>query len=68
MVYDLQFSDENNRAWKTLSEETMLGKVTKLASQCPGSNILPRFFQRFNLFLAMHWEHIISSPEISEDD
>ena len=36
----------------------MLGKITKLAAMCPGSNILQRFFQRFCLFLAFHWEHI----------
>ncbi|CAL1144846.1 unnamed protein product [Cladocopium goreaui] len=58
MIFDLQFSDENCRVHKTLSEETMLGKITKLAAQCPGSNVLERFFQRFCLFLAFHWEYI----------
>ena len=58
LIFDLQFSDENCRVHKTLSEETMLGKITKLAAQCPGSNVLERFFQRFCLFLAFHWEYI----------
>lgn len=58
LVFDLQHSDENCRIHKTLSEETMLGKVCKLASQCPGSNVLQRFYQRFTIFLAMHWEKI----------
>ena len=69
LVLDLQFSDENCRNHKTLSEESMLGKVTRLASQCPGSNVLQRFFQRFCIFLAMHWEAIITSDEtITEVD
>ena len=68
LVYDLQFSDENCRVHKTLSEESMLGKLTKLASQCPGSNVLERFFQRFCLFLAFHWEHIMSSEDHPECD
>ena len=68
-VVDLQFSDENCRAHKTLSEETMLGKITRLSSQCPGSNVLERFFQRFNLFLAFHWENIMASDDdIAEAD
>lgn len=50
MVMDLRVSDENCRQHKTLSAETMLGKITDLAAMCPpGSqcSILPRFFQRF---------------------
>lgn len=58
MVVGLRFSDENIRNHKTLAEEDMLGKLTRLASGCPGSNVLQRFFQRFTLFLAMQWENI----------
>ena len=66
MIYDLQFSDENIRSHKTLAEESMLGKLTKLASACPGSNVLERFYQRFCLFLAFHMEKNISS-DVQED-
>ena len=66
MVFDLRLSDENPRTHKTLNEESMLGKITKLAAACPGSNVLQRFFQRFSLFLAFHWEHICSSDEVAE--
>ena len=62
LVYDLQFTDENCRNHKTLSEESMLGKIAQLALNCPGSNVLQRFFQRFCLFLAMHWDTISKSP------
>ena len=69
LVVDLQVSDENCRTHKTLSEETMLGKITRLASQCPGSNVLQRFFDRFNLFLAFHWQNIITSDnDVAEAD
>ena len=36
----------------------MLGKVTKLASACHGATVVPRFFERFRLFMAMHWEKL----------
>ncbi len=67
MVLGLRSSNENVRNHKTLAEEDMLGKLTTLASSCPGSNVLQRFYQRFNLFLAMHWERIIedaSTPQV----
>ncbi|CAJ1355965.1 unnamed protein product [Effrenium voratum] len=63
LIHALQWSDENSRHHKTLAEEDMLGHLTQLASACPGSNILARFFQRFGLFLAMHWERIIEAKE-----
>lgn len=50
----------------------MLGKITTLASQCPSGSyagILPRFFQRFGLFLAFHWDNIIQHQiEVAEVD
>ena len=67
LVLGLRSSNENVRNHKTLAEEDMLGKLTTLASSCPGSNVLQRFYQRFNLFLAMHWERIIedaSTPQV----
>ena len=67
---DLSQSDENIRQHKTLSEETMLGKITTLAAKCPSGSqigILPRFFQRFCLFLAFHWETISSNGGVNED-
>lgn len=67
LVLDLRTSDENNRAHKTLAEESMLGKICKLASQCPGSNVLRRFYDRYCLFLAFHWQHV-SEHGVAEDD
>ena len=69
MVMDFRASDENIRQHKTLSEETMLGKITTLAAMCPAgsqASILPRFFQRFCLFLSFHWENICNSG-VNED-
>lgn len=63
LVHALQSSDENSRCHKTLAEEDMLGKLTTLASACHGGSVVPRFFQRFGLFLAMHWETIINSDD-----
>lgn len=58
MVHELQYSDENCRQHKTLSEEDMLGKLTKLASAVHGASVISRFFQRFCLFLGLHWQRI----------
>lgn len=69
MLMQLRSSDENSRQHKTLSEETMLGKITDLAAMCPSgtqTGILPRFYQRFCLFLSFHWETIIESG-VEED-
>ena len=69
MISDLEKSDENCRQHKTLSEETALGKITDLAAMCPSGSfcgILPRFFQRFCLFLAFHWE-TIATTSVEED-
>lgn len=46
---------------KTLAEESMLGKLTTLASNCPASNVLD--FQLFGLFLALHWARLLESPD-----
>lgn len=69
MLTDFRTSDENIRQHKTLSGETMLGKITTLVSMCPAgsqASILPRFFQRFCRFLSLHWETICNSG-VSED-
>lgn len=63
MVLSLRFSDENIRNHKTLAEEDMLGKITKLASSCHGGTLIIRFFQRFKLFLSMHFEKLENLPE-----
>lgn len=67
MVHGLQFSDENCRQHKTLSEEDMLGKLTKMASACHGAAVIQRFFQRFGLFLGLHWERIEASKDEVEE-
>ena len=51
-------SGENSRQHKTLAEEDMLNHVTKLASAVHGASVVPRFFQRFQLFLSLHWDNI----------
>ena len=61
IIYDLKNSDENPRNRKTLAEESMLGKLTKLASAVHGGTTCKRFFERFRLFLAMHWQNIAKS-------
>ena len=43
---------------RLLSEEDMLGHLTKLASACHGATVVKRFFQRFGLFLSLHWDNI----------
>ena len=58
MVFAFRDSDENPRGHKTLAEESMLGYLTKLASACHGRTVVIRFFQRFSLFLALHWDNI----------
>lgn len=40
----------------------MLGKVTKLASSCHGKTVIARFFDRFRLFLTMHWQKLGGLP------
>ena len=67
MVHELQVSDESCRQHKTLSEEDMLGKLTKLASACHGATVISRFFQRFRLFLGLHWQRIEESEEELEE-
>lgn len=62
LVLDLK-TGENPRSHKTLSEEDMLGKITKLASAVHGGTVIQRFFDRFRLFLAIHWEHINNLPQ-----
>ena len=44
LVFGLQFSDENSRGHKTLSEESTLGYLTRLASACHGKTVATRFF------------------------
>ncbi len=69
IVMGLRGNDENIRQHKTLSEETMLGKITDLAAKCPSGSqigVLPRFFQRFCLFLGFHWQNIAQNG-IDED-
>lgn len=58
MVHDFQYSDENPHNFKTLMEEDFLGKITDLAEMCPGKNVLERLYQRYKIFLAMHWREI----------
>jgi len=62
LILDLKYRDENCRNHKTLAEEDMLGKVTKLASSCHGKTVIARFFDRFRLFLAMHWQKLDGLP------
>lgn len=59
MVHLLKMSDENCWNHKTLAEEDMLGHITRLASACHGATVVVRFFQRFGLFLALHWDNLI---------
>jgi hypothetical protein len=59
MVHLLNMSDENCRNHKTLAEEDVLGHITRLASACHGATVVVRFFQRFGLFLALHWDNLI---------
>jgi len=61
MIHALDKSDENCRNHKTLAEEDMLGKITRLASACHGATVVTRFFQRFGLFMALHWDKIIQT-------
>ncbi|CAJ1352888.1 unnamed protein product [Effrenium voratum] len=68
LVHGFAHSSENCRNHKTLAEEDMLGSLCKIATACPGSNVLQRLYQRYNIFVAMHWEHIINSPAACEDD
>ena len=49
----MRVSGENSRQHKTLAEEDMLNHVTKLASAVHGASVVPRFFQRFQLFLSL---------------
>ncbi len=66
-VMGLKENDENIRQHKTLSEETMLGKITDLAAKCPSGSqtgILPRFFAC--LFLGFQWQNIAQNG-IEED-
>ncbi len=63
MQLSLCSSDENVRNHKTLAEEDCLGKLTKLASACHGGSVCIRFFQRFKLFLSMHFEKLENLPE-----
>ena len=37
----------------------MLGKITKLASAVHGGTVCQRFFERFRLFMGMHWENSV---------
>lgn len=68
MVFEFDTSDENCRNHKTLAEEDMLGKITKIASAAHGATVAKRFFQRFSLFLGMHWEKLcnLQDMEIQE--
>ncbi|CAL1128802.1 unnamed protein product [Cladocopium goreaui] len=68
MVFEFATSDENCRNHKTLAEEDMLGKITKIASATHGATVAKRFFQRFSLFLGMHWEKLcnLQDMEIQE--
>lgn len=62
IIYDFLVSDENCRNHKTLAEEDMLGKITKLASAVHGATVCQRFFERFRLFMGMHWEKLSALP------
>ena len=66
MILNLTKSDENPRNHKTLAEEDMLGKITALAAACHGATVVKRFFQRFSLFLSMHWEKLRELPKLEE--
>ncbi len=68
LVLDLKSTGENPRNHKTLAEEDTLGKITKLANAVHGATVIQRFFDRFRLFLAIHWEHInnLTQEEVEE--
>jgi hypothetical protein len=46
----------------------MLGKLTKLARAVHGATVCKRFFDRFSLFLAMHWQNIANLPQEAIDE
>lgn len=62
MILDLKTSDENCRNHKTLSEEDFLGKICRLASSCHGKTVVQRYFDRFRLFIYMHWHMLQDLP------
>ena len=62
MVLSLRFSDENLRNHKTLAEEDMLGKITKLASSCHGATAVIRFSSDSNCF----FQCILKNYKISQ--
>lgn len=57
-MHNFATSDENCRNHKTLAEEDALGKITKLSGAVHGATVCKRFFQRFSLFLSMHWQRL----------
>ena len=61
-------SDENVRNHKTLAEEDCLGKITTLAGAVHGATVVRRFFERFTLFMSMHWAKLkcLKPSEIQE--
>ena len=65
LVFGLQTSDENSRGHKTLAEESMLGYLTRLASACHGRTVVTRFYQRYGLYLAIHWDNIAKGDATS---
>ncbi|CAK9018454.1 Nipped-B-like protein B [Durusdinium trenchii] len=62
LIHGLRSSDENIRNHKTLAEEDCLGKLCQLASAVHGGCVIRRFFDRYRLFLAMHFERLQSLP------
>ena len=63
IIFEYQRSDENSRNHKTLAEEDALGKLTRIASACHGGSVIKRFFERYVLFCALHWENLENQPE-----
>ena len=63
VIFSFKESDENSRNHKTLAEEDALGKLTRIASACHGATVIKRFFERYVLFCALHWENLENLPE-----
>ena len=63
LVFGLRWSDENSRNHKTLAEESTLNHLTRLAAACHGATVVARFFQRYSLFVALHWDNIAKTTE-----
>ena len=57
MIDDLETNPLNPMTYQFMIDEDYLGKVKRIGKSCHGMTMVKRFFQRYQLYMAVRLEH-----------